>query len=525
MPTSFITITLGGQPLDDVSKGVILGDVEIRQQLNEHYWCAFQCRQTSDRRFPLEDCLGKDVQIKTIDQEGAENVLFDGFILEGELDYEPCGSFVATLTGVTRSYKLDLTPRHAYYRQQGLSDVAGTLASLSGLNATVNCQPRTPALTYTQSGVTDFQFLLRLADDHGCWLRPTDAGVEFYDSFQSGANLDWRAEEGLLHFKIRGRLGQPSMNGSHYVPATMASKIYEKVSDTPSLFGGSARMTAAVADASNSKLPPGYLADRARAVTLDDYEKLLKKESVRTIASKVVGSGESRNEKLKPGDTVTIGGSVDAEGTYGLTQVTHRWTPNGYKNEFSCSTWKKYTNPDPPDVHRWYGIVPGRVMANDDPEQMGRIQVQMLWQEQDQTIWARMMTPHAGADRGFYFLPEVGDEVVIAFYDGDPERPLILGCVWNGTDKPPAEDFWGGEFASNNCKRIVTKSGHRIQIIDTPGQETISIATPNHARLALFENASENGRSSLVLECDDDIIIRAGGRIHMKSAFYSREVG
>ncbi len=142
-------------------------------------------------------------------------------------------------------------------------------------------------------------------------------------------------------------------------------------------------------------------------------------------------------------------------------------------------------------------------------------------------LWARMMTPHAGQNRGFFFQPEVGDEVVVAFEDGDPERPIILGCVWNGVDTAPSEDFWGGEYAPNDVKRIITKSGNRIQIVDKPGKQSISLATPNHLKISLFENANETGRSMIQLSnANGDILLSApNGRIHFHSKYFSREAG
>jgi uncharacterized protein involved in type VI secretion and phage assembly len=174
----------------------------------------------------------------------------------------------------------------------------------------------------------------------------------------------------------------------------------------------------------------------------------------------------------------------------------------------------------------WPGVVPARVTANDDPRGFGRIAVRFFWDEQTgPNVWVRVMTPHAGSDRGFYFLPEVGDEVLVGFEDGDPERPIILGSVWNGVDKPASEDFWGEEWADNDCKRIVTKSGHRIQMVDKQGKESMVIATPRHVKISMMENSSESGRANLMLHSDGDIFVHAGGRIHFKSAFFSREVG
>jgi uncharacterized protein involved in type VI secretion and phage assembly len=241
----------------------------------------------------------------------------------------------------------------------------------------------------------------------------------------------------------------------------------------------------------------------------------------------VHAQGESMNPKLKPGDTVEIDGLPDSTGTYGLTKVIHRWTPTGYLNEFSCTPWKKYTNPKPPQAHTWPGLVNARVVDNNDPAGVGRIKVQYFWQEENVTNWARMMTPHAGGDRGFMFLPEVGDEVVVGFGDGEVEKPVILGCVWNGVDKPPREDFWGGDVGPNDVKRIVTKSGHRIHIVDKQGKESIVLATPKELKVSMIEKTDETGRSMITLHSENgDIFLSApNGRVHIQGKFVSEEAG
>jgi type VI secretion system secreted protein VgrG len=183
----------------------------------------------------------------------------------------------------------------------------------------------------------------------------------------------------------------------------------------------------------------------------------------------------------------------------------------------------------------WNGLVPARVVEHNDPAKMGRIKVQYFWQEDSTAYWARMITPHAGADRGFMFLPEVGDEVVVGFEDGDIERPIVLGCVWNGVDKAPRVGFWdkvedvtqNADMQANDVKRIVTKSGNRFQMVDKKGQEAIMLATPGSIRVALINKANETGRETLLLETSaGDIIFNApNGRIHFCAQHFSREVG
>lgn len=515
-------LRVGGELLRDA----ILDRVEVTQALNHHWWCEMECHQTEDRRFPFEDLLGKDCQLVTFDVLG-EHVVFDGFILKSKLEYKIYGNYSVHLTAVTHSYKMDLTPRQACYSTSSLATIAQELSARSGLSASVNAAEKNSPKQFVQWYETDFSFLNRLADDWGCWMRPSKTGVEVQHEFQKGTSALFRGEYALLSFDVTGELGQPSFDGCHYDPSAMLSRSFKDIKKNAEFTNASGPLVEAVKRES-AKLPSGYGTNRARSATLDDYQKRLELESVRAIGSKLTGHGISRVQQLTAGNTVTIEGALDAGGTYGVYRVIHRWTTNGYENEFWCTPWKNWINPEPPPVRRWYGVVPARVVEHSDPSDFGRIRIRFYWQEEGEPmLWARMVTPHAGKDRGFFFMPEVGDEVAVGFEDGDVEQLVVFGSLWNGVDKAPVEDFWGGEYSANEVKRIVTKSGHRIQVVDKPGKESMALATPHSLRMVMLENADETGRSAIVLHSDDgDIFLSApNGRIHMHSKDLSREVG
>jgi len=514
-------IKIDGTQLDDN----LIADLTVTQELNSHWWCHINLRQTQDRRFPAEDMLGKTVQISTFDDQGAENKIFAGMVIESELEYEIHGSYTARLAAVTRSYLLDLCPRRQYFPSLTARSVAEKLVTDAGL-AIAGDMPAGETEKYHQLEESDWSFVLRLVDDVESWIRPAESGVEAWSSFQRGIELSWREECGLLSFRTRGRLSQPSTNGAHYDPATMESRVYQQVSDPPAFYGSVSALVDAVRTQSKDLFPPDYIYQRARAGTLDAFHDRLKRESRRSIGSSITCHGESRNPELMAGNEVKITGPLDAAGTYGLIKVVHTWTAAGYLNYFDCTPWRKFTNPVAPRVRAYPGLIPARVVDNNDPDNSGRVRVQFYWQEENSTKWIAMMAPHAGADRGFMFLPEIGDEVWVAFEQGDPERPRVLGCSWNGVQKPPRDEFWGDDVAPNDVKRIVTKSGHRISMVDKNGKSSIVVATPQHVRLSLIENSNETGDSMLALHSDGDIFVSApNGRIHLRSAKFSREVG
>lgn len=509
---------------DGMLEDALLSSVDVVQELNAHWWCKIVCRNTEDQRVPVENLLGKAVEIKTTDDQGVERVHFTGTVHDVELSYEVWGSYTATLTAVSNTYGMDVTAHKQYYADQTLSGVSSKIAARHSLAISVNAAD-SKALNYVQYGETDFSFLHRVVDDHGAWMRPSKSGLEVFDTFQSGSTLQWRAETGLISFRLRGQRVNPSYSGSHYDHHAMQSDTFEQVAKPPQFFSAAEQLTSSV-KAASQKLPPGFEPQRGRAMTLDNYNDQLQAESERALGSAVTGAGSSRDQTLMAGNTVTIDGVLDGKGTYGLTRVTHQWTRQGYINDFACTPWKNFRNAVAPAARTWAGVVPARVVDHNDPKNMGRIKVQFFWQEDGSTHWARATSPHAGPDRGFMFMPEVGDEVAVAFEDGDPERPVILGSLWNGVQQAPRYDFRGGDVAPNDVKRLVTKSGNRFHLSDKAGKETVYFATPNHTSLTLTEQSDETGRTLIHLHSDGDIVLSApNGRVHIKSSTFSREIG
>jgi len=531
MGIAHLQVDIGGKPLYEFSTDVLMEQVDVVQEINQHWWCYLRCRQTEDLRFPIEDSLGQDLQVIAVDEDDNQTYLFSGMVLEAELEYEISGSYTARLTGVSKTYNMDVTPRQMYYDfgDNTFSNVAAQTTGRAGLSINGSPGPGAFPMPLVQWGETDFKFLIRTADDVISWITPdAEKGevVDVYSKFSDGPTLQWRTEDELVSFRVRGKLGTPKMDGAHYNFLEGLSKVYEDVEGGPVFLGGASQMVGKVQEQSTAKHKPGYVYNRRGPLTLAEYNVLLQKEVNRALETSIVANGISLNPAVAAGKKVIIQGVVDAEGAYGVTKVAHHWKPEGYTNEFWCTASSEYRSPERPQSKPWYGVVVARVADNNDPDKLGRIKVQYIWQEQGQTFWARMMTPHAGFDRGFLFLPEIGDEVVVSFEDGDPERPILLGCLWNKPSTPPTEVFWGGEYQKDDVKRIVTKAGHRIQLVDKEGKESIVIATPTHLKISLLEKTDEDGRPTMLLHSDGDILLSAPqGRIHCKSKFFSREVG
>ncbi len=108
---------------------------------------------------------------------------------------------------------------------------------------------------------------------------------------------------------------------------------------------------------------------------------------------------------------------------------------------------------------RMQGIVIGKVTAVKDPQNQGRIMVQFPWLDDTlESTWASMVSPFAGGDRGMFFMPEVGDEVVLGFEHGDFTHAYVLGAMWNGVAGSPSPD--------PRQRMIRSKNGHTIRFVE-----------------------------------------------------------
>ena len=201
-------------------------------------------------------------------------------------------------------------------------------------------------------------------------------------------------------------------------------------------------------------------------------------------------------------------------GKYTLSRVTHTIDQGGYRTNFEVT--QKYSGtllqslrkkisetPSPNAQEKVEGVVVGKVINNVDPERLGRVQLSFPHlSEVNVSAWARIATTMAGgtpADSwGTYFLPDVGDEVLVAFERGDIDHPLVLGSLWNGKARPPEVN------TGTNAKKVIkTKSGLQIILDDTPGAGQIVI--------------EHQAGSTIKLEADGTVSINAPGNLELKA--------
>ncbi|MGV0025320.1 phage baseplate assembly protein V [Phormidesmis priestleyi] len=153
-------------------------------------------------------------------------------------------------------------------------------------------------------------------------------------------------------------------------------------------------------------------------------------------------------------------------------------------------------------TNRIHGAVVGIVTNNQDPDGMGRVKVKFPWlSNQDESHWARITSLMAGNDRGLYFLPEVDDEVLVIFEQGDLRFPYIIGSLWNGKDKPPTTN----ENGKNNVRMIKSRSGHVIRLNDEDGKEMIEIIDKTQKNKIVIDTSQD----TIAITTNKDISLSA----------------
>lgn len=149
------------------------------------------------------------------------------------------------------------------------------------------------------------------------------------------------------------------------------------------------------------------------------------------------------------------------------------------------------------------GILIGTVVDLKDPEKLGRVRARLVQYDDEQSCWARLVSPMAGKERGLFLRPEVGDEVLIAFENGDPRRAYILGALWSKVDTPPPDD---GQQEKNNWRFIVSRSGHVLRFDDTQGAEKIEVIDKSGSLKLVIDAAGKK----IQITCDTgDIELKA----------------
>jgi uncharacterized protein involved in type VI secretion and phage assembly len=523
MPEKYLDdffIKIGGKPLP---KELYIKLAEVVVDTSLHLPSMFSIR-FSDPELAWVDSdfieLGKPVEIsaQTSEERGAmKGDLIKGEITAIEPDFSSEGDTALLIRGYDKSHRLHRGRKTRTFANQTDSKIVETVAKEAGLP--VDIDATTIVHEYVlQNNQTNMEFLLARAERVGYQVHVIDG--KFY--FKKGDTK--RADGPELALGDALKSFRPRMTSSHQANKVVVkgwnpkdkTPIVAEASQPQSLSQGGVNGTGgsmaqkAFGFAAEEVVvnQPIYSLDEAKALATGLSNDL----SREFIQAEGVCEGDPR---VKAGYSITIKGvGKRFSGKYFVTSATHIYNKGGYETTFIISGRHPTTlnallssgDGSPQSQGRIEGVVIGTVTNLNDKENLGRVKVKFPWLGDIESHWAKIATPMAGANRGFFYLPEIQDEVLIAFEHGDVHRPYIIGALWNNRDKPPAtysEVFDGSKV---NRRILKSRSGHIITLDDTGGQEKIQII-------------DKSGKNSLVINtASNTVTVESGTGITLQSS-------
>jgi uncharacterized protein involved in type VI secretion and phage assembly len=495
--------------------------------------------------------IGKRIEISTGSMYAdAPALLIDGEVTSIEVEYDELGSR-AVVRGYDLSHRLNAGRKSKTYLNVTYSDIAKQLAGAANLKTDVESTSEVHEYV-VQANQSDLDFLLGLAHDVDFDFRvegdtmifrkqaPASEGPEPGDTATTDPTaLVW----GTTLHEFRARISAVAQVSEVKVRGWDPKKKEAVI--------GQATVTAAHAELTTK---PTTLAQKFGGRTLFVVnEPVTTQEAADALAkSKAEQVGSAAYEAtavctgspdIRAGATISVTG-VDAmlEGKWTVSSSRHEFGKGNYLTIAECSGRQDRSlsglvaNSFGPtgaggggSSGRFMGIALAIVTDNNDPDKRGRVKLGFPWlDDQVESFWARVAMPGAGPDYGLVWIPQVGDEVAVAFEHGDIKYPVVLGGLWNGKDAAPLGD---NLFNEGKTKRsgMVSRKGHKVVFFDADDASGIAILSSNDKfKIALNETKDElhivsKGKlrieaRELEIKVDSGAKIEAGGEVKIKGA-------
>lgn len=448
--------------------------------------------------------------------------LFSGIVVKQSLKVREHSAPQLVVECRHRAVKLTVGRKSAYFLDQSDGDVIGALLSDAGLDADVaSTSPAHPSLV--QYASTDWDFLLARAEANGLFVLTNGAGVEVKAPATGGAaavTLQFGATILEMDAELESRRQYAAVKGLTWDPAQQ--EVLEKEAADPGADGpgnvGSADL-AAVVGLDFLPLPHPSLSE-AEAQAWADAAWLRSRLSKASGRVKCEGIGT-----VNPGDVVALGGVGERfGGDVVVTGVRHEMDlVQGWKThvqfgsvDASLAEDREVSAPKAgallPGVS---GLQVGVVVSNEDPDGEARVRVRMPLVSADADgTWARVATLDAGDDRGTFFRPEVGDEVVLGFLHDDPRSAVILGMLHSSAKPPPLE-------GSDDNHEKVYQSRSKLRLYFNDDTKVLSLETPAGNKIALSEEDGgiklEDQNGNVIEMSADGIRVESAKALELKA--------
>ena len=543
--------------------GILIGNLGIQETLGGHATFTVECvalnegigsalsgsQASLDKLYRL---IGKNIEIVAISPDRLDprrTLRFSGLITDARSQRQRGGGYEVILEGRSHTSLMDMEPRFRYGHaataglglQEWLKQATEPYGDLCALEVTAN-----PPVDYgMQFAETDFNFVSRLAERAGLWcyydgtkLRITGQLPDHEIELTMGETA---LENALDSFSLSSGISPGSYGLSTFNPDQR--ELLAKASGEIALAGDLHPWAQRARESHDelSKQSHALLAENhmGSASELKGYVESLKK----SWASHLVHAhGSSSNSEVRIGVRVQLGGMAESQGAatvkYIVASISHHMDvqQGTYVNEFeafpAAGAYPRWQHRRPAALEMY----DGQVVEDQDAvgagahvaARAGQVKVRLYAPGQPGVLWARVAQPYAGAAGGFFSMPEVGDEVVVAFLEGDPSRAVVVGSVYNKNASKVFDRL--AQLDKNLGKGFLTKGGNKILIQDDQGKENILISTPDEKNLVqltadggLQIRVFTKGNMSLVAEgnidikAGGDITVDAGGKIGVHS--------
>lgn len=407
--------------------------------------------------------LGKEVEINLKDGDTLGHQ-FKGVIMEVNSSLIDNDFYEFHIEGYGAFRKIDEMPENRSFYKKKLDVIIDDVFRNSGLKNNVKKNPQNTAehhyiVQYHQSA---FAFCASLATRFGEWMFYDGENLQFGKK-PEGDPVELVMQRDVSNVNIKAqsvRLPKGMVSTDIFKSAVIEASAKEQVPGNDIIKATESSGSGAIEEAlGNVFVPSGF--------TQDVVKEKFKLEQQAIMASSVYITGDTRTTKLSVGRIIKIKDTPDDGGkNYILTQVQHTaLNSSNYVNHFTAVPEDVQVPPytDPLYVCK-AAAQPAVVTDNEDDAGLARVKVKFPWMaDEEKSPWISVLVPHAGKDKGFRFLPEKDDEVMVGFWDDNVETPFVNGALY--TEKNTA----GITESGNNIKMIGTRSGRRFEIDDDEG--------------------------------------------------------
>jgi phage protein D len=510
-------IKIGGQ---DAPEELMDSLVEVTVEDSIHLPDMFAIRLHDPRlRWVDSDTLaeGKLIEISASARQGTRvEKLITGEITAVEPDFGADGIPALTVQGYDRSHRLHRGRHTRSFVQMTDSDIAQKIAQEEGLTAEVDSTRQVHDYVF-QNNESNMAFLYARAVRIGYELYVQDKTLHFSEpGDDEGPTLEWGANLRSFRPRLTTARQESEVVVRGWDPKAKREIVGRATEGQGAPEIGESRAGSQVASDAFQKDGKVLVVNRPVG-DQTEAEGLARALFDELASSFVKASGvASGDPRLRAGKVVSVEAVGDRfSGRYHLTATTHRYRAQDYVTMFHVTGKRPRTLSQllEGQVSDEVGVVVGIVTNNDDPEGMGRVRVKYPWLADDEeSAWARVVSFMAGKDRGAFFLPEVNDEVLLAFDHGNVHRPYVLGVLWNGKDKPPESNSVVLDGSGQVVQRIIkSRAGHTILLDDTSGGGGITIVDRADNKIAI-----DSGSNAMSIEVKGNLEIKANGKVTIK---------